>query len=97
MDPAVEARVLELRRHHPSWGKVRLRYQLEREGTAPVPSLSAIYRSLVRHRLIEPKERRKRVPTYKRWERGRPMELWQMDVVGGVLLDWPDPLRSVHP
>ncbi len=97
MDPTVEARVLELRRHHPSWGKVRLRYQLEHEGTAPVPSLSAIYRSLVRHRLIEPKERRKRVPTYKRWERGRPMELWQMDVVGGVLLDWPDPLRSVHP
>jgi len=87
MDPAVEARVLELRRHHPSWGKVRLRHQLEREGTAPLPSLSAIHRSLRRHHLIEPKERRKKLPTYKRWERGRPMELWQMDVVGGVLIE----------
>jgi transposase InsO family protein len=38
-------------------------------------------------RLIEPKERRKKLPTYKRWERGGPMELWQMDVVGGVLLE----------
>jgi transposase InsO family protein len=52
-----------------------------------VPSLSGIYRALRRHGLIEPKARRKKLPTYKRWERGRPMELWQMDVVGGVLLD----------
>ena len=37
--------------------------------------------------LIEPNTRRKRLPAYKRWERGRPMELWQMDVVGGVLLE----------
>ena len=37
MDPAVEARVLELRRHHPSWGKVRLRYQLEHEGQHRCP------------------------------------------------------------
>jgi transposase InsO family protein len=87
MDPRTEARLLELRRHHPSWGQVRLRHQLEREGLKDVPSLSGIYRALRRHGLIEPKARRKKLPTYKRWERGRPMELWQMDVVGGVLLD----------
>jgi transposase InsO family protein len=87
MAPRTEARLLELRRHHPSWGQVRLRHQLEREGLREIPSLSGIYRALLRHDLIEPKERRKKVPTYKRWERGRPMELWQMDVVGGVLLD----------
>ena len=52
-----------------------------------MPSISGIYRALVRHHLIEPKAKRKRFPTYKRWERGRPMEDWQMDVVGGVLLD----------
>jgi hypothetical protein len=40
----------------------------------------------VRHGLIEPKKARKRLVTFERWERGRPMELWQMDVVGGVLL-----------
>jgi transposase InsO family protein len=45
----------------------------------------AVYRALVRHGLIEPGAPRKKVPTYKRWERGRAMELWQMDVVGGVL------------
>jgi transposase InsO family protein len=87
MAPRTEARLLELRRHHPSWGQVRLRHQLERDGVEDVPSLSGIYRALRRHNLIEPKARRKKLPTYKRWERGRPMELWQMDVVGGVLLD----------
>jgi transposase InsO family protein len=87
MAPVAEARVLELRRLHPFWGPARLGHQLGREGVEPVPSISGIYRALVRHHLIEPKAKRKRFPTYKRWERGRPMELWQMDVVGGVLLD----------
>ena len=87
MPPRIEARVLELRRQHPAWGPARLRHQLGRERLRPLPSVSGIYRALVRHRLIEPKARRKRLPTYKRWERGRPMELWQMDIVGGVLLD----------
>jgi transposase len=87
MPATVEARLLELRRQHPSWGQVTLRHRLEKEGVTPLPSLSAIYRALIRHNLIEPKERRKKLPTYKRWERGRPMELWQMDIVGGVLLE----------
>jgi hypothetical protein len=41
---------------------------------------------LNRHRLIEPRARRKKRADYKRWERSRSMELWQMDVVGGVML-----------
>ena len=86
MAAPIEARVLELRRQHPIWGPARLRHRLGREKLRPLPSVSGIYRALVRHRLIEPKATRKRLPTYKRWERGRPMELWQMDVVGGVLL-----------
>ena len=85
--PAVlEARVLELRRQRPHWGPINLRHQLVREGVDRAPSNMAIYRALLRHGLIEAKAQRKRLPTYKRWERGRPMELWQMDVVGGVLL-----------
>jgi transposase len=37
MAPKVEARLLELCRHHPLWGQVRLRHQLEREGvTTPL-------------------------------------------------------------
>jgi transposase InsO family protein len=86
MPAVVEARVLELRRQRPHWGPMNIRHQLGREGMDPLPSLSGIYRALVRHGLIEPQARRKRLPTYKRWERGRPMELWQMDVVGGVLI-----------
>ncbi len=87
MAPAVEARVLELRRLHPLWGPARLQHQLGRDRIEPLPSISGIYRALVRHGLIEEKAKRKRLPAYKRWERGRPMELWQMDLVGGVLLE----------
>jgi transposase InsO family protein len=86
MPAAIEARVLELRRQHPGWGSATLRHRLGREGIAAPPSLSAIHRALRRHGLIEPKGRRKRLAGYKRWERARPMELWQMDVVGGVVL-----------
>jgi transposase InsO family protein len=42
---------------------------------------------LVRHRLIDPKPRRRRAQDYRRWERSRPMELWQMDVMGKVMLE----------
>jgi transposase InsO family protein len=83
----VEARVLELRRCHPSWGQMNIRHQLGKERVEPLPSLSSIYRALRRSGLIEEKAKRKKLPTYKRWERGKPMELWQMDVVGGLLLD----------
>jgi transposase InsO family protein len=87
IDPRVEGRIVTLRQGHPSWGPIRIQHQLGREGFKEVPSHMAIYRALVRHHLIEPKNKRKRLRTYKRWERSRPMELWQMDIVGGVLLD----------
>ncbi len=82
----VEAEICELRRLHPGWGPRRLEHELARGGTDPVPSRSAIYRCLVRHRLIELRRRRKRREEFRRWERERPMELWQMDVMSGVLL-----------
>jgi hypothetical protein len=85
MAAKIETTVLEMRRHHPGWGPVRLRYELERADIV-APSHMAIYRALLRHGLIQPGAKRKKLPTYKRWERGRAMELWQMDVVGGVLL-----------
>jgi transposase InsO family protein len=86
MSPQVEARVLELRRVHRSWGARRIAFELERAGVAPVPSESGIYRALVRSGLIEPSARRRRKEQWRRWERGVPNELWQMDVVGGFLL-----------
>jgi len=92
MPAATEARVLELRRRRP-WGQVNIAHQLGREAVDPVPSLSATHRALVRHGLIEPKQRRKRLPTYKRWERGRPMELWQRTYVSASMCSHEDPLR----
>jgi transposase InsO family protein len=82
----VEAVVCELRRRHPGWGPRRLVHELERRGIAPVPSRATIYRVLVRNGLIEPGTRRRRRSDYRRWERSVAMELWQMDIVGGILL-----------
>ena len=50
----------------------------------PVPSRSGIYRALLRAGMIDAGARRRRDRRWKRWERARPMELWQMDLVGGM-------------
>jgi len=84
--PALEARVLELRRARPYWGPRRIRLELVRLGVDPVPSESAVYRCLVRFGVIDPAARRRRDRAWRRWERAAPNELWQMDVVGGFLL-----------
>jgi len=86
MDPAVESRVLTLRDLHPNWGPDRIRYELEQDGLNPVPSRSGVYRALVRGERIDPATRKRRRADYRRWERSRPMELWQMDIVGGLHL-----------
>ncbi len=85
MAPEIEARIVELRRSHPGWGPRTILNKLRRELDHP-PSRAAIYRCLVRHRLIQPKPRRRRREDYKRWERSRSMELWQIDVMGNVRL-----------
>ena len=86
MDPAVEVWVLEARRRNPEWGPRRLVHEASRASVEPAPSRSGIYRALKRAGLIDPAARRRRDRRFKRWERGGAMELWQMDVVGGVLL-----------
>ncbi|MGB3734034.1 MAG: IS481 family transposase [Ilumatobacter sp.] len=86
MPAEIEARIVELRRLQPGWGPRTIRFRLEAEQVEPLPSRSAIYRCLVRHQLIVPEARRRKKADYRRWERSRPMELWQMDVVGGVRL-----------
>lgn len=86
MPAAVEAQVLEMRRLNPSWGPRRILHELGRAGAVPLPSRSGIYRLLKRHGLIDPGARKPRSKKFKRWERGTAMELWQMDVVGGILL-----------
>jgi transposase InsO family protein len=86
MGAALEVEVLEMRRAKPYWGARRLALQLAKKGVDPAPSESAIYRCLVRAGVISPVSRQRRREMWKRWERGGPMELWQMDVVGGFLL-----------
>jgi transposase InsO family protein len=86
MPAMVEAALLELRRSRPYWGPRRLVFELAKRGVRPVPSESAAYRALVRAAMIDPGLRDRRSRKWKRWERGAPMELWQMDVVGGFLL-----------
>lgn len=86
MPAQVEAAVLELRRSRPYWGPRRLVFELAKRNVRPVPSESAVYRALLRAGLIDPALRDRRSRKWKRWERGVPMELWQMDVVGGFAL-----------
>lgn len=82
----LEVVIARVRHLHPSWGPRRIVYELERAAVMPLPSESAVYRALGRLNLIDPSGRRRRDKKYKRWERGVPMELWQMDTVGGFVL-----------
>jgi transposase InsO family protein len=85
MDPAIDVWVLEARRRNPGWGPRRLVHEAARAGLESVPSRSGVYRALRRAGLIDPQARRRRDRRFRRWERGGAMELWQMDVVGGIL------------
>jgi transposase InsO family protein len=95
MAPQVEARVVELRLAHPGWGPATIGYQLAQDATGPVPGRSSIYRALVRHGLVEAKKRKRRRADYRRFERSRAMQLWQMDIVGGFHLSDGTELKAV--
>ena len=95
MPAAVEVRLVELREAHPAWGPDRLRYRLEREGVDPLPSRAAVGRALSRLGLSRGRRRRRDPGSYRRWERARPMELWQLDVMGGVMLHDGRELKAV--
>lgn len=82
----LEATIVTMRRAHPAWGPRRIRIELDRAGTEALPARSTVYRILVRNGLVDPQRRRRRREDYRRWERSRSMELWQMDVMGRVRL-----------
>jgi transposase InsO family protein len=83
----VEVVVVEMRRKHPSWGAKRIRMQLLKAGgEAVVPAERTINRILSRHGLQEHRARKRRRDSFKRWQRDAPMQLWQMDIVGGVMI-----------
>ncbi|MFI6811888.1 hypothetical protein ACIBG7_05740 [Nonomuraea sp. NPDC050328] len=51
-----------------------------------MPSRATMHRVLIRHGLVQPVSRGRRSEDYTRWQRSAPMQLWQMDIVGGILL-----------
>jgi transposase InsO family protein len=84
----VEVRVAEMRREHPRWGAKRIRMELLRkpvEGVV-VPSERTIVRILGRQGLARSRPRKRPRDSYVRWERPGPMQLWGVDIVGGVML-----------
>jgi hypothetical protein len=76
-------------------GQRRLAHELARVGIDPPPGLTSIYRALVRNGLIQPHPRRRAKASYRRWERPRPMELWQLDIMGGIWLTDGRELKAV--
>lgn len=84
MGAAVEVEIARMRTGHPWWGPRRIAFELGRQDL--VVSESGVYRALVRLNLVDPSGHRRRDRRWRRWERGAPMELWQMDVVGGFVL-----------
>jgi transposase InsO family protein len=89
---AVEVAVAEMRREHPRWGSRRIRLELLRrplpwqdEGIA-VPSERTIDRILIRHGLLRQRPRKRPRESFKRFQRPGPMQLWGIDIVGGVRL-----------
>jgi transposase InsO family protein len=85
MPAEVEAQICELRRAYPRWGARRIAHELESGGVSPAPGRSSVYRVLVRNGLVAAQaQNHKR--KYRRWQRDAPMQLWQLDVMGGVFL-----------
>ena len=84
----VEVVVAEMRRKHPRWGAKRIRMELIRkpvEGLV-LPSQRTIVRILTRQGLAVTRPRKRPRESYRRWERPAPMQLWGIDIVGGVML-----------
>ncbi|WP_338752430.1 IS481 family transposase [Janibacter alittae] len=92
----LERVVIELRREHPRWGAKRIRLELLRRPPAwhrdqaleegRVPSVSTINRILRRAGLVLARPRKRSRDSYIRFERPGPMQLWGIDIVGGVQL-----------
>ncbi len=89
---AVEVAVAEMRREHPRWGSRRIRLEMLRKPpawateTLVVPSERTIDRILHRQGLLRARPRKRPKDSYVRFERPGPMQLWQMDIVGGIRL-----------
>lgn len=80
-----EELILGARRLHPAWGARKLRRWLHNKGHTDLPQPSTITGILRRHGLIPPPVR-PGGQAWRRFERGAPNELWQMDFKGWIPL-----------
>jgi transposase InsO family protein len=85
MAPEVEAMICELRRSFPRWGAQRIAHELTRQAVPSAPGRSSVYRVLVRNGLVAAQQQNHK-RRYRRWQRDAPMQLWQLDIMGGVFL-----------
>jgi transposase InsO family protein len=76
---SVEQQVVKLWQCYPDWGARKLGLRLKEQCGRELPS-STIHRILRRHNLVEQRQQRSR--EYRRFERSRANELWQMDFKG---------------
>ena len=85
---SVAVLVAEVRRQHPRWGAKRIRMELLRKPpeVVVIPSAATVNRILVRHGLVNQRKRKRRRDSYVRWQRPAAMQLWQLDIVGGIRL-----------
>jgi len=77
-----------MRRQHPKWGAKRIRLELLRrppDGMA-LSSERTINRIFARQGLVVSRPRKRPRDSYRRWQRERPVQLWQIDIVGGVMI-----------
>ena len=79
--------IVEWRRADSGLGPISIVNRLRDAKVSPLPGRSSVYRCLVRHNLVVPVARRRKREDYIRWERSKAMELWQMDIVGGVVIN----------
>jgi transposase len=87
----VEVAVAEMRREHPRWGSRRIRLELLRkplpwQEEIAVPSERTIDRILIRQGLLRQRPRKRPKESFKRFVRPGPMQLWGIDIVGGIQL-----------
>jgi transposase InsO family protein len=85
LSPTVVAMVCELRLTYPRWGAQRIAHELALRGVDAPPSRSSVYRILVRHGLVAAQQQNHK-RKYRRRQRDAPMQLWQIDIMGGVFL-----------
>jgi len=86
---AVAVAVAEMRRQHPRWGSRRIRMELLRKpvpGVTTLPAERTIDHILVRQGLLAARPRKRPRESYRRFERPGPMQLWGIDIVGGIQL-----------